>query len=201
MTKRRRGTDEQELFEAAMRGVKPLPKPARAAPAGKPPQPVRNGAGRAGGGGKAKADQAKPEPAKSGKPVRAATGRATARTAIPGLDRRTATRLRRGQLAIDGRLDLHGHSQEEAHRALHAFVRAAARRGQRCVLVITGKGGPRARADGDLMPDRDAGVLRRNVPRWLNEAPVRELVLGVEGARPQHGGGGAYYVLLRRQRD
>ena len=68
------------------------------------------------------------------------------------------------------------------------------------MLVITGKGAPREREELGFMPDRDSGVLRRNVPRWLAEAPVRGLVLGVENARTQHGGGGAYYVLLRRKR-
>ena len=72
--------------------------------------------------------------------------------------------------------------------------------GRRCVLIITGKGGARDDFDGSFMPDRDSGVLRRNLPRWLGEAPMRPLVLRLESARPQHGGDGAYYVLLRRKR-
>jgi len=105
-----------------------------------------------------------------------------------GLDRATAQRLRRGELAIEARLDLHGHTQEEAHRALIAFVEAAWRRGARCLLVITGKGGG------------TGGVLRTAFPRWLNGEELRGRVLAVAGARPQHGGAGAFYVLLRRQR-
>ena len=50
------------------------------------------------------------------------------------------------------------------------------------------------------MPDRDIGVLRRNLPRWLTESPVRQIVLRLEPARSQHGGDGAFYVLLRRKR-
>ncbi len=117
-----------------------------------------------------------------------------------GLDKRSAERLRRGQMSIDGRLDLHGHTQADAHRAAHAFIAAGYRSGKRCVLIITGKGGARDNIDSGFMPDRDSGVLRRNLPRWLGEASVRHMVLRIESARPQHGGEGAYYVLLRRKR-
>jgi DNA-nicking Smr family endonuclease len=120
--------------------------------------------------------------------------------ATGGLDKRSAERLRRGQMAIEGRLDLHGHTQADAHRALDAFIAASYRTGRRCVLVITGKGGARDDVDRGFMPDRDSGVLRRNLPRWLGEGPVRQMVLRIEAARPQHGGEGAYYVLLRRKR-
>jgi DNA-nicking Smr family endonuclease len=117
-----------------------------------------------------------------------------------GLDKRSAERLRRGQMSIDGRLDLHGHTQADAHRAAHAFVAAGYRSGKRCVLIITGKGGARDNIESSFMPDRDSGVLRRNLPRWLGEPSVRHMVLRMQSARPQHGGEGAYYVLLRRKR-
>ncbi|MCZ6858937.1 MAG: Smr/MutS family protein [Alphaproteobacteria bacterium] len=116
-----------------------------------------------------------------------------------GLDRRTAERLRRGQLPIDGRLDLHGWTQDEAHRALSGFIESAHAAGQRCLLVITGKG--RVRADDPY--GRNAavpGVLRTAVPNWLNQPSLRPMILGFAGAQPKHGGGGALYVLLRRKR-
>ncbi|MCB9988085.1 MAG: Smr/MutS family protein [Rhodospirillales bacterium] len=108
----------------------------------------------------------------------------------PGLDRRSEERLRRGKMAIDVRLDLHGMKQDEAHAALDRFVMASYAQGQRCLLVITGKG----RSQGS------EGVLRRRVPQWLSMAPFSEIVLRVIPARPQHGGEGALYVLLRRKR-
>ena len=108
----------------------------------------------------------------------------------PGVDRRTAERLRRGQLAVEARLDLHGLTQEEAHRALVSFVRQSHATGLRTVLVITGKGGL-----GDAR-----GVLRDGVPRWLNESDLRPRVLSCAWAQPKHGGAGALYVLLRRRR-
>jgi DNA-nicking Smr family endonuclease len=50
------------------------------------------------------------------------------------------------------------------------------------------------------MPDRERGILRRAVPRWLNEPDLRPLILGFAQAQPAHGGAGAFYVLLRRKR-
>ncbi|WP_193184959.1 Smr/MutS family protein [Nisaea sediminum] len=113
----------------------------------------------------------------------------------PGIDRRTALKIKRGKQQIDGRIDLHGMRQDEAHRALNAFVNGAYKRGDRCVLVITGKG--TRSADGD----REAGVLKRMTPRWLTDGTNREKVLAYSPAQPQHGGGGALYVMLRRRKD
>ncbi len=106
-----------------------------------------------------------------------------------GIDKRSALRLKRGQTPIEDRLDLHGMTQAEAHRALNGFVAEAAAIGHRCVLVITGKG----RAGSE-------GVLRRMVPHWLNQATLRPLILGVARAQPRDGGSGALYLLLRRRR-
>jgi DNA-nicking Smr family endonuclease len=120
-----------------------------------------------------------------------------------GLDRRTAERLRRGRFAVEGRLDLHGHTQASAHRALMTFVRNAHKTGRRCVLVITGKGVPKGEAEFDIEAGpggREAGVLRRMVPQWLNGPELRPMVLGISTAQPKDGGAGALYVLLKRQR-
>ena len=103
-----------------------------------------------------------------------------------GVDRATAERLKRGRRAIEARLDLHGMTQAEAHHALFGFVAGSRTAGRRCVLVITGHG----RIGG--------GVLKSAVPRWLHEPEMRRHVLAIAPARPQHGGAGALYVLLRR---
>lgn len=108
-----------------------------------------------------------------------------------GIDRRTADRLKRGRLSIDGRLDLHGMTRAAAQDALMGFLDRSLARDYRCVLVITGKG-----SRGDA-----AGVLRGEVPRWLNLPHVRGKVVAVTQAQQRHGGGGAFYVLLRRRRD
>lgn len=109
----------------------------------------------------------------------------------PGIDRRTADRLRRGEMEIDRRLDLHGMTEAAAHAALDRAVAAAWRDGLRMLLVITGKGSPK----------EGGGVLRRNLPRWLAIGANADHVLRIETAQPKHGGSGAYYVLLRRRRS
>ena len=106
----------------------------------------------------------------------------------PGLDKRSLIRLRKGQLRIDGRLDLHGFTQVEARHRLAAFLAASVAADRRCVLVITGKG------------SRGDGILRQEVPRWLNESDNRACVIGFCHAIPPDGGEGALYVLLRRRR-
>ncbi len=112
-----------------------------------------------------------------------------------GIDRRQADRFRQGRLEIDGKIDLHGRTQAEAHDALHDFIHRAHRAGKRCLLVITGKGGIKT-----IGGERSRGILRQAVPRWLNEAGLRRYVLAFDHARPQHGGEGALYVLLKRDR-
>lgn len=100
------------------------------------------------------------------------------------LDRRAKRRVASGRSEIDGRIDLHGHTQAEAHAALSRFLGGAAGRGARLVLVITGK----------------SGVLRRQVPQWLALPEFRGHVIGYEAAHVAHGGEGALYVRLRRAR-
>lgn len=109
---------------------------------------------------------------------------------VVGVSKAQADRMRRGQLPIEARLDLHGHTQVEAHRALDGFLAAAQASGKRCVLVVTGRG----------LAKQDGGVLRRAVPRWLNQPPNRARILAFDRAQPRHGGAGALYVLLRRAR-
>ncbi len=123
--------------------------------------------------------------------------------ALSKFDRRTRQKLTRGNVNIEARLDLHGHSAARAHGALLEFVSASRAQGIRTVLVITGKGSsPYARhtlhgADHFHNPERQ-GRLRRLVPEWLNEAMFRIHVSGFQPAHPRHGGGGAFYVRLRR---
>ncbi|SIS58060.1 Smr/MutS family protein [Phaeovulum vinaykumarii] len=111
------------------------------------------------------------------------------------MDRKTHQKMARGRLAPEARIDLHGMSVAQAHPALIRFVSGAHARGQRLVLVITGKG----RRDGDPgpLPTRP-GVLREQVPHWLHLPPLSGLVLQVSSAHARHGGSGAYYVYLRR---
>jgi DNA-nicking Smr family endonuclease len=99
-------------------------------------------------------------------------------------------KLARGRLPIDGRIDLHGLTQSEAHNLLFDFIARAHERGLRHVLVITGKGSSRG----------SQGVLKRLVPEWLAKPEFRFLISGHEDAARSHGGEGALYIRLRRER-
>ena len=110
------------------------------------------------------------------------------------IDKNTATRFRKGQLAIDCTLDLHGYTRDTAFRTLERVMAREAARGSRCLLVITGKG---KRSEGG---ERTRGVLHAALPEWLVQEPFSAHVLAFDHALAEHGGSGAYYILLRRKR-
>ncbi|MFQ5773801.1 MAG: Smr/MutS family protein [Kiloniellaceae bacterium] len=193
MTRRRPGgppalsPEERDLWLRVTRGARPLSKPERArreavkeapAEADSAPRNVPKGT----------ATSAPPSPpARTERPPQLPE---LAPGTVAGVDRRTAERLKRGQLPVEASLDLHGLTQVEAQRELAAFLAEAHAAGKRCVLVITGKG----------VTKEAGGVLRAQVPRWLNLPPNRARVLAFAYAQPRHGGHGALYVLLRRRR-
>jgi len=175
---RRLSGEEHALWETVTRSVRPLRK--------RPPKPGP--------------DIADEQPAL--RPVRKTAAKTAtlpppARPAAPPplatIDRRTRQKIARGKHEIDGRIDLHGHTQHEAHAALLRFLRATQAKGGKMVLVITGKG-----VRGEQ--GRERGVLRRQVPLWLALPEFRELVVGFDEAAIGHGGEGALYVRLRKMR-
>ena len=109
--------------------------------------------------------------------------------AVADLDRRTRLRLRRGELAVQAHLDLHGLTRDEAHVALETFVSQQRALGRRCVLIIHGRG---------LNSKDQVPVLKESMGRWLSRGALGRQVLGFCTARPCDGGAGAVYVLLRR---
>lgn len=162
--------DERALFEAVLRGAKTDEQPA------KPAQPAE--------------EKKLPLP-------KALRHRPT------GIDGRTAERLRKGAIEPDAKIDLHGYTEQAAHDALVNFLRNAATGGVRLALVVTGKGLKPAAPDEpfDLELDRRTrGVLKAMVPRWLEEPALARLVADVRTAHRRHGGAGALYVYLRKER-
>jgi DNA-nicking Smr family endonuclease len=144
-------------------------------------------------------------PAGSGKPAAisidvAAPAVAPVGRQEPGLDRRNAERLRRGERAPDDRIDLHGLTAERAHRALDRRIGEALARDQRLVLVITGKGGKKRDTDDAPFMRDDEGVLRQQAPRWLRSGPHAAHIVGIYQAHRRHGGAGAFYVYLKKRR-
>lgn len=179
---------EEELWRRVVARVEPLKN--RAAPAATPDTqpPVQAESA------SAHSAYAEIEPPPPADPREKPGSKVYQRPAQTALDRRTAQRLQRGQLAIEGRLDLHGMTQKQAYPALLRFITASRSFDRRLVLVVTGKGwNPEADR-----PEEAIGILRRSVPRWLDSPPFTEHVTAVRDAHLKHGGSGALYVMLRR---
>ncbi len=113
------------------------------------------------------------------------------------MDEKAFRRMKRGKLKPEGKLDLHGMRIEAAHGALTRFILTAQASDKRLVLVITGKGKDRDEPGPMPVP---RGVLRHQVPQWLLLPPLAQAVLQVTPAHISHGGDGAYYIYLRRNR-
>lgn len=116
---------------------------------------------------------------------------------VLAMDHRAFKKMKGGKLVPEARLDLHGLTLSQAHPRLIRFLEDNAFQGRRLVLVITGKG--RAGQDDGPIPARP-GALRHQVPHWLHSMPLKPLVLQISEANRKHGGQGALYVYLRRQR-
>ena len=108
-------------------------------------------------------------------------------TAVP-FDPTIERRILKGQARIDARIDLHGLTEPAAHAALSQFIVSCAASRCRIVLVVTGKGA------------MGTGILKRNLPRWLECPPLTAFVASTRPAYGHHGGEGAFYVLLRKRR-
>ena len=109
---------------------------------------------------------------------------------IHAMDRKTGHRFKNGEMPVNAILDLHGYTLESGFEALKKFIYEQYERHARCLLLITGKGGFLGR-----------GVLKAEVPRWMNSAEIRSLVLSFCLAKPKDGGDGAFYILLKRNRS
>ena len=197
MARKRRGLrpDEAALWEDVARSATPL-HPARKAPIAKAaamakpkqmPAPSATAIPPFAIGAKAK-------PTARGHDL-APTLADSLRTDAPKMDKRHYQRMTKGRLAPEGRIDLHGMTLAQAHGALNGFIFRSYAQGRRLVLVITGKG--KARDDSGPIPVRH-GVLRHQVPHWLQTPPLSPMILDVAQAHLKHGGQGALYVYLRR---
>lgn len=102
------------------------------------------------------------------------------------IDHKTRKKIVKGRMPIEARIDLHGMNQNNAIAKLRGFLQQAQFNDYRLVLVITGKG------------DAGNGVLRRQVPNWLTNNDLANIVSGFQESHISHGGSGALYVRLRR---
>ena len=189
MSRRRLTDDEHSLWQGVARSVSPLRKRARRQQISEEPESASSApASRAKAAAKSVSNPvSRPSLAPS-----ASAPKPAGPPSLTPLGRKLKKRVERGSHAIDGRLDLHGFTQAEAHDALLHFLRTRQVRGAKLVLIITGKG-----FRGDMSVG-ERGVLKRMVPMWLRLPEFRDYVIGFESAAVGHGGEGALYVTLRK---
>jgi DNA-nicking Smr family endonuclease len=108
-----------------------------------------------------------------------------------GISASQADKLRKGKIRPERTIDLHGFTQLRAHSYINDELIKCHRRNIRSILIITGKKFGKMGAEG---------VLKKEVPKWLNLSPLKEIILMTSWAIPRDGGEGALYVLLRRVR-
>jgi DNA-nicking Smr family endonuclease len=186
---RNQATDESDdqLFEAAVRGVVPIPADERGSVVSRPrsagvPAVVRDEAAALAELADLVAGIAAFDISDTDEHVEGM---------VVGLDPRLLRRLRAGEFAYQSHLDLHGMTADEAKRAVQEFVLRSMVAGHRCVLVVHGRG----RNSPDQRP-----VLKDRMKQWLTHGELGRRVLAFSTARPYDGGSGAMYVLLRRER-
>jgi DNA-nicking Smr family endonuclease len=172
--KRRLGPEEVRLWRTVAATVRPS--------AGRSPPPEPEAPARPAPAAPAPRASA-PAPAHPASPPRKPSAR------LHGIEPNRERRIVRGREEIGARIDLHGLDQDQARAAVTAFLLRAQAEGCRAALVITGRG----RLGG--------GVLKRRLPDWLSEAPLRAAVAGFSTAHRRHGGEGAFYVALKRPRS
>ena len=112
------------------------------------------------------------------------------------MDSKLHNKLRQGKLRPESKLDLHGLNLAQAQPILTKFVLNAHSRGLRLILIITGKG--KNSEDNDVIPRRK-GILKEAVPNWLAMEPLSSKILQTTNAHVKHGGGGAFYIYLKRK--
>ena len=113
------------------------------------------------------------------------------------MDAKLHNKLKQGKLRPQAKLDLHGLNLAQAQSVLTKFVLSSYDKGFRLILVITGKG--RNTENNDIIPRR-VGILKANFPNWLAIEPLSSKILQITEAHVRHGGGGAFYVYLKKKK-
>ena len=106
------------------------------------------------------------------------------------INKRMKTKLERGMIRPESKLDLHGKSLTEAKKSLSEFVKSCINNDIRCILVITGK---KKTLNGAK------GLIRENLPLWLKEHELFNYILYHCYATKKDGDDGARYILLRKK--
>lgn len=116
---------------------------------------------------------------------------------LGGIDKNTLNKFKKEEFRIEAVLDLHGYKEDDAFEKVEDFITSCYNQGKRCVVVVTGKGN--IHQNDDIYAPK--GVLKRQTPQWLNMPRIRSMILVFKNPSEKHGGQGALYILLRRNKD
>lgn len=116
---------------------------------------------------------------------------------LGGIDKNTLNKFKKEEFRIEAVLDLHGYKEDDAFEKVEDFITSCYNQGKRCVVVVTGKGN--IHQNDDIYAPK--GVLKRQTPQWLNMPRIRSMILIFKNPSERHGGQGALYILLRRNKD
>ncbi|WP_298672803.1 Smr/MutS family protein [uncultured Sphingomonas sp.] len=190
MAGRRLDAEEAALWARLKASVRPLHRGTRkpvAVPIA-PPEPARRGA-----------TPPPPPPSPPPRPAKQARQLVTAAALPPAtpatLDGSWDRKIARGALQPDATLDLHGHTLRSAHAMLDAGLERSLARGDRVLLLVTGKP-PRPESERP----HARGAIRAAIADWIAASRHAPFIAALRNAHPRHGGNGAIYVVFRRTR-
>ena len=186
MKKRNLSDDEKELWQEFSKTAEPLFHQSQNTQQAKPEEKKRVNA----------VNLKDPENYFKGKKTTPPFGNKDPISSTLNMDSKLHNKLKQGKIRPEAKLDLHGLNLAQAQPVLTKFVLNAHGRGLRLILIITGKG--KNSEDNDVIPRR-RGVLRAAVPNWLAMEPLSSKILQTTNAHVKHGGGGAFYIYLRKQ--
>ncbi len=104
-------------------------------------------------------------------------------------DLKEIRKLKRGEIAYEASLDLHGKKKEEAKQLVKNFIDQSRKYGNRCVLIVHGRG---------IHSKDNIPILKDSLKIWLSNNSIGKHILAFCSATPKDGGTGAIYVLLRK---
>ena len=114
------------------------------------------------------------------------------------IDKKKLNLLKRGKLQPEFVLDLHGMNTIKAKKKSIEFIRSNYLNGKRLLLIITGKGKSSKTCFSDN--GTQIGIIRKSLKSWLYESDMRTKILGIVSSHINHGGEGAFYIYLKKNK-
>ena len=116
------------------------------------------------------------------------------------IDKKTYNLLKKGKINPENTLDLHGLNTKQAENNSINFIEQNYSKGKRLILIITGKGKKSNKTDSLNYNNSGIGILKKSLVTWIENSEVFSSIIGIYPAHVKHGGGGAFYVYLRKKK-